>query len=205
MPEQVLVLAPHPDDEVIGCGGSLCLHQHAGDRIQVVFLTSGERGLPGTPAETVRALREAEAHAAARVLEIERLDFLRLPDQGLRDHLDDGAERLRSVATTPSIIYLPHPSDGHPDHAATLEVARRTFGGTRLRWLAYEIWSPMTRCDMVRDITPIMRRKLRALRCYPSQLGLVRYDRAIRGLNRYRAIMSGGAGYAEAFQELASL
>jgi LmbE family N-acetylglucosaminyl deacetylase len=200
MPEQVLVLAPHPDDEVIGCGGSLSLHQHAGDRMHVVFLTSGERSLPSMPVDSVRTLREAEARAAARVLEIQRLDFLRLPDQGVGDHLIDGAERLQTLLSAPSIVYLPHPSDGHPDHKATLELARRALRGMTARLLAYEIWSPMPRCDSVRDITTSMRRKMRALLCYPSQLGLVRYDRAIRGLNRYRAIMNGGVGYAEAFQ-----
>jgi LmbE family N-acetylglucosaminyl deacetylase len=61
MAERVLVVAPHPDDEVMGCGGTICLHRQAGASVTVVFLTSGERGLPDLPADRVRLLREAES------------------------------------------------------------------------------------------------------------------------------------------------
>ena len=65
---KVLVIAPHPDDESIGCGGTVALHVQRGDTVNVVFLTSGELGLKQFPREKVWKIREAEADAACKVL-----------------------------------------------------------------------------------------------------------------------------------------
>jgi N-acetylglucosamine malate deacetylase 1 len=204
MPQTLLVVAPHPDDESIGCGGTICLHRQRGDRVQVVFLTSGERGVTGIPLETARAIRESEAKAAGEVLSLDRLDFLRLPDSGVADQIDSGAFRLRAVldALAPSVIYLPHPGEAHPDHQATLPlVSRALAGGTVVPELRlYEVWSPMTVHGWAEDISPFMRRKLRAVRCYKTQLETFRYDRAVRGLNQYRGCLAARCRYAEVFQ-----
>ena len=76
LPERVLVIAPHPDDEVLGCGGVLALHAMRGDRVRVVVLTDGAAG---GDAEA----REAETRAAATVLGLEQVEFLGLEDGGL--------------------------------------------------------------------------------------------------------------------------
>ena len=57
----VLVIAPHPDDESIGCGGTLCLHARRGDPITVAYLTSGELGLKHLARNKARLTREREA------------------------------------------------------------------------------------------------------------------------------------------------
>jgi LmbE family N-acetylglucosaminyl deacetylase len=207
MAERVLVLAPHPDDEAIGCGGAICLHRQHGDPVRVAFLTSGEQGLGDLPAAEVHAIREAEARAAAAVLDVDRIDFLRLPDQGLDRNLERGAGRLVELVTEarPDLIYLPHPGEAHPDHEAVLPMIRLALtrlpaGVARPELRGYEIWSPMTRFGWVEDISEVMDRKLQAVRCYRSQLRLFRYDIAIRGLNRYRGILAAGSRYAEAFE-----
>lgn len=209
MAETVLVIAPHPDDEAIGCGGAIGLHRRSGDPVRVVFLTSGEQGIPGVPAAEVRALREAEALQAGVVLGVSGTDFLRLPDLGLDRCCQEGAERLRALFDQyhPSLIYLPHPEEAHPDHEAVLPMVRAAramlVGWPELPELrAYEVWSPMTRPGWVEDITAVMRQKLRAVRCYHSQLAIFRYDRAIRGLNQYRGVLGAGGRYAEAFAYL---
>jgi LmbE family N-acetylglucosaminyl deacetylase len=207
--ERVLVIAPHPDDEAIGCGGAVCLHRRRGDPVHVVFLTSGERYTKDVPAETNRCLREAEAEQAGRVLDVQGLEFLRLPDLGLSESIDGTADRLRAVLDTraPDVLYLPHPGESHPDHAAVLPIVCAALAGLstldRLPELrGYEVWSPLTRYHWVEDVSAVMAQKLRAVRCYRSQLRFFRYDAAVRGLNRYRGILGAGSRYAEAFVTL---
>src|SRR5690606_21351798 len=79
---RVLVIAPHPDDESLGCGGTLLLHHQLGHEVRVVFLTDAERGIKKVPARAVRDTRRAEAVAATPALHIpeDHLDFLGLPD-----------------------------------------------------------------------------------------------------------------------------
>ena len=208
MAEAVLVVAPHPDDEAIGCGGVICLHRRRGDPVRVVFLTSGERGLKGVDEETARSVREAEAREAGKVLGVSGMDVLRLPDLGVADQRAVGARMLQQLleAHPPDLVYLPHPEESHPDHEAALPLVRTAraaafgAGGPELR--AYEVWSPMTRYGWVDDVTAVMPVKLRAVRCYRSQLAEFRYDRAVRGLNQYRGVLGAGSRYAEAFRYL---
>jgi LmbE family N-acetylglucosaminyl deacetylase len=169
-----------------------------------VFLTSGECGVAGVSPETAGAIRESEAKAAGEVLLLDRLEFLHLPDLGVADQIDSGAFRLRAIlaALAPSVIYLPHPGEAHPDHQATLPLVRRALAsGTVVPELRlYEVWSPMTAHGWAEDISPFMRRKLRAVRCYQTQLETFRYDRAVRGLNQYRGCLAARCRYAEVFQ-----
>ena len=125
----ILVIAPHPDDEVIGCGGALCGHATKGDRITVVFLTSGELGLKDRPRKQAWKIRESEARAAGRILGVARLEFFRLPDWTVGDHVKRGARLLSPIlqAECPEMIYLPHPRDWHPDHQAALPLLRSAW------------------------------------------------------------------------------
>src|SRR5205807_1547507 len=81
---RVLVISPHPDDEAIGCGGTLRQHVLQGDTVRVVFLTSGENGGHGMPPEETGRIREEEARAAAEILGISEVEFWREPDGAVR-------------------------------------------------------------------------------------------------------------------------
>jgi len=203
----VLVIAPHPDDESIGCGGALCRHAARGDRVTAVFLTSGELGLKQLPPDKARRTRETEARAAAKILGIRGLEFLRLPDWEAGRHPARAARRLRTVLKKekPAIIYLPHPAEWHPDHQAALPLLRAAFRGSGLSapcLYGYEIWTPLAEHDRVEDISREMPRKLRALRAHRSQLGEFDYERAVRGLNQFRGELAARCRYAEVFQTL---
>ena len=121
---KVLVVCAHPDDEAVGCGGTLRRHALDGDQIVALFLTSGEGGGHGE-ADHART-REREARRAAKILGIGEVHFWGEPDgrlrvkQGLVRRL---GELIDSLA--PSSLYAPQPNDDHPDHRAAARLVRR--------------------------------------------------------------------------------
>jgi LmbE family N-acetylglucosaminyl deacetylase len=203
----ILVIAPHPDDETIGCGGTLCLHTDRQDRAVAVFLSSGELGLEHLAPKKAWKIREAEANAAAEKLGLAALEFLRLPDWVVGEHIRKGAGLLSPILQreSPQLIYLPHPAEWHPDHQAALPLLRAALKRGRIpqpALRAYEVWTPLQQFDHVENISRVMPRKLRALRAHCSQLTEFDYERAIRGLNQYRGALAGKCPYAEVFQSL---
>jgi LmbE family N-acetylglucosaminyl deacetylase len=201
---RVVVMAPHPDDEVIGVGGTLVKHLAAGDGVDVVFLTSGERtaGLAGASPADRAATREAEAAAAADVLGLPagRLHFLRLPDGGVDE---SGAQALAAVLAelAPDLLYLPTPVDVHRDHRGTAAlVAACLPRAPSVRHVAlYEVWTTLYPSCIV-DIGASVDRKIDALRQYASALTSVDYLHTAKGLAAYRSAQGlHGRGYAEAF------
>jgi len=204
---RVLVIAPHPDDESIGCGGTVRKHVLAGDNVAAVFLTSGELGLKHLAKEKAWEIREAEARAAATILGIGNTFFLRGPDWTLADALPGIANKLRALLEQDrwDMIYLPHPAEWHPDHKACLPILRAALAETRtplptLR--GYEIWTPLSEFQHVEDISSVIRTKLRAIRSHTSQVAQLAYDRAALGLNAFRGAASGRCRYAEVFQQI---
>lgn len=199
---KVLVIAPHPDDESIGCGGAICLHVKRGDRVSAVFLTSGELGLKHLPKREAWRIRENEARKAAKVLGLSSLSFLRKSDWQLRDQVKQTATALKPIIKeiTPDLIYLPHEGEWHPDHKATAPIVRAALARASIPLRGYEIWSPITKYDDYEDISSVMPRKLRALRCHRSQITEFPYVRAITGLNQYRGVIAAKSHFAEVFK-----
>lgn len=205
--KKILVIAPHPDDEAIGCGGTLCNHAARGARITVVFLTSGELGLQRLPREQAWKTRETEANKAGKILGIASADFLRLPDGSVGDHITNGAKLLRRILKRekPDLIYLPHAQEWHSDHKAALPIVRAAIrrGGIPAPTIrAYEVWTPISEPHHVENITQMMPRKLRAVRAHRSQFSEIDYARAVKGLNQYRGEMSARFRYAEVFRKI---
>ncbi len=210
----VMVFSPHPDDESLGCGGSIAKHIASGTSVSVVFMTSGEAedDMPQVPAERA-AIREAEARAATAVLGVDDTSFLHLPDGGLKlrtSHVDKVRKLL--MYHKPKIVYVPHKNDAHPDHQATYHIVmsalRKTPGLRQITVRCYEVWTPLSSVDYCEDISDFMQCKFDALQQYTSQLAIARYDTSIKGLNSYRGGMTSHicdgaryANYAEAFHE----
>jgi LmbE family N-acetylglucosaminyl deacetylase len=199
---RVLVVCAHPDDESVGCGGALRLHASAGDRVEAVFLTSGEGGGHGEAAHG--ATREHEAQRAAAALGIEKLHFWREPDGRLRVRREL-LQRLTQLidANKYSLLYAPQPHDDHPDHRAAARLVRAAVGCSAARPAVrfFEIWSPLGDMDEIVDISAVIDDKRRAIRAYRSQCAVMRLDDAFVGLARYRGEMHSwpGGAYAEVF------
>src|SRR5262249_31711014 len=120
------------------------------------------------------------------------------------EHTSEAAASIRAICgdDLPDVAYLPHPDEWHPDHKAALPILHAlsaSVPGFAPHALGYEVWTPLPEAPDLKNISPVIIRKMRAVRCYPSQLQSFRYDRAIRGLNQYRGVMAGGCAYAEAF------
>ena len=173
----------------------------------VVFLTSGELGLKHLSREQAWKVRESEAEAAAAVLGVAQMAFLRQPDWYLGDGVEKAAASLRPVLEkeSPNRIYLTHALEWHPDHQASLPIVQAALRNCPIpapTLLTYEVWTPLSAYDDGVDITTVMRQKLQAVRCYRSQTEQLEYDRGVQGLNRFRGAIAWKCPYAEIFQHV---
>ncbi|QDU26822.1 glucosamine-6-phosphate deaminase-like protein [Anatilimnocola aggregata] len=205
--KNILVLAPHPDDESLGCGGTIKMLTQAGKRVDVIFMTRGENGFdaPYQQHEQARAelasTREAEARAACAVLGVQEVEFLKGVDGGLQNqpHL---AQSIAFVLNAGNYhrVFAPWLGEAHPDHAATFRLLQRALADTGLSpsiWL-YEVWTPLLPTDLV-PIDPTMAAKREAITKHVSQLAVLDYLGAFVGLAAYRALSCPPSHYAEAF------
>ena len=126
--KKILVISPHPDDEAIGCGGTLSKHIADGDTVEVIFLTSGEKGGHGRPESETAVLREMEAQKAAEILKLSKIDFWRQSD-GLFKATSGNIEKLKTkiIKFTPDYIYAPHENEQHPDHHQAALLAQKAI------------------------------------------------------------------------------
>lgn len=211
-----VVVAPHMDDEVFGCGGTVALAVDAGARVTFVYVTDGSKGYPGArvdgPTDAAAAASEAalvarrkdEAHRAAAVLGVTDLVFLDRPDGALSITGDAVAALADALARrAPSAVFLPFLTDLHHDHWITnclfVDAARRARLPPAVACWGYEVWTPLV-ANAVVDITAAADRKRLAMREFSSQRIEFDYPRAMLGLNTYRSLHRGRAqGLAEAF------
>lgn len=197
---RVLVFAPHPDDESLGCGGTLARLAASPDcTVKVVLVTDGSGG-GQLPAGT-DLVRQQEFRDALATLGIHDTEFLGAPDgtfaptAQLRDRVCRMLETFR-----PNWVFLPSPLDYHRDHARlALFIAHLCHRAATLESLLfYEIWAPVPATHVV-DITAVGELKQQALACHATAMACGDYQRAIDGLNRYRGLYLGRDRLAEAF------
>lgn len=204
----ILVISPHPDDEAIGCGGTIAKHISDGDSVEVIFLTSGEKGGHGKSETDTKEIRERESQYAAILLQIQNITFWREPD-GAFQASEKNVNRLLEKFTVfkPDLIFVPHENEAHPDHreAAILVMeAVKLLTDTIKKpavWM-YEVWTPIQKMDYIVDMSEYVEIKRKAILAYESQCSVLDFAEAILGLNRYRGEMHSwpGGDYAEIFK-----
>ncbi len=200
--KEVIVLAPHPDDEALGCGGTLILLKRRGASITTVYLTDGER-LHGEPSQSTAEKRRKEAQRASEIFGCTNPVFLDLPDGGLANCVDVAYEKLQQLIRQkePDIVFSPSLIDYHPDHIATARVIVKVLDSLRsFRVAFYEVYSTVRFTDLV-DISEVVEEKRRAISSYETSLyGIPKvFVRAALGLNAHRALFFQNSSLYEAF------
>lgn len=190
--DRVLVVAPHPDDESIGCGGLIAVLRRLGVTVHVVFVTDGAGSHPSSrdyPSARLAALRRQEALAALDVLAVdgEAVTFLGLQDrfvpvEGAPGYAEAvGGARACLDRLRPTTLVIPDPADSHGDHRAVARIWRAAALGAAEppRLLDYLVWAgaEMSTDPRLRlDIGPVRDLKRRAVAAHRSQHGLVIQD-----------------------------
>jgi LmbE family N-acetylglucosaminyl deacetylase/GT2 family glycosyltransferase len=170
LPRRVLVLAPHPDDEVLGCGGLLALLAARGATLRVVVVSDGAQGGPVSTGTDLVQRREQETRAAGAELGCADQRFLRLPDRGLGAQHDLVQRLQRELEDfAPELVLAPWPLEHHPDHRAVSRAACSALDqGPARSVLLYGVDAPAT-ANVLYDISAVWTRKRAALACFESQ------------------------------------
>jgi LmbE family N-acetylglucosaminyl deacetylase len=207
--ESALIVAPHFDDEVLGCGGLAAQLAAAGAAVRVLFLTDGAGGVEEIEdRDAYRARRREEAGNAVRALGAAGCDVLGLPDGALDRHLDEAVEGLRRAIFTqrPDLLLVPHPLEVTRDHQAAFAAVHRLLSPLRdnrdngrdeaeeplrgLRILLYEVNHP-GHPDLLVDVTAEEGVLEAAMASYGSQEERHPYLNAALGLRRFRTLSLG--------------
>jgi len=196
--ERLLVLAPHPDDEVIGCGGLVAQHLRERRSVHVTVTTDGTEAEAVPDRESYRKTREEESRAGLEALGTGfEVEFLRHPDRSLSQHIDELQQSLLATLRRfrPDLVTLPSPIEIHPDHAALAqafcELVQREetlfseLATTRVAF--YEVGQPI-RPNALVDISDVVDVKSTAIAAHASQSSIRNYGSFARGLNAYRAM-----------------
>lgn len=207
---KVLVLAPHPDDEIFGCGGAVALYARQAVPVHVHILTDGGGYAPNAQRAQIRDTRHEEsrralAHLGAGI----DCSFGAYEDRAL---LKESSLIAHMVALLeqhqPELVIAPSPWEIHPDHQACARAAAAAVNQWRRKAQAdvglmlYEIGSPL-KANLLVDITSVWAVKEQAMQSFASQLQQQDYIRHVKGLNSYRTYtLPRAVRYAEAFHYL---
>lgn len=189
--DSAVVVAPHPDDETLGCGGAVALLRQTGCLVHVLVISDGTQSHPHSrqyPALALQTLRETETRLAMQLLGVgsENITFLGLPDGAVPgwgspyfpEALEQCWSYLRDIS--PQLIFSPYRHDPHPDHRATWQVLEEAI--QRLPSLPRRVEYPIWDWDLAQqgdwselnawrlDIQPVAVLKARAIAAYQSQI-----------------------------------
>jgi N-acetylglucosamine malate deacetylase 1 len=214
IPKKLVVIAPHPDDETLGCGGTIARFADQGTEVSVLVVAGH---LPPLYDEAAFETTHREALAAFKILGVAQSAFLRIPATTVRDvPVAELNGKINGFIreTGPDMVLLPFP-DRHIDHRiifdACIVACRPVRAAAPKTVLAYETLSethwnvpgiePVFAPEFFVDTTDYMAKKNAALACYTSQIDNApsRSVEACTALAKFRGSQN-GCGYAEAFK-----
>jgi LmbE family N-acetylglucosaminyl deacetylase len=186
---RAIIIAPHPDDEVLACGGLLQLLHAQGTRTVLLAVTDGTASHPGSgllsPTDLAR-LRPQETAAALQTMGLDdanapQLLRARLPDGQVRAHLEELHTLLRQLLRPDDTVFVTWRHDGHPDHEACGLAASLAARACRATLVEMPVWSwhwatpgdprlPWHRARRLQLSDDVLRRKQQAVQCFQTQL-----------------------------------
>ena len=175
--DRCLVIAPHPDDESIGCGGIMKLHPKNFD---VISLTHGDKD----------DIRYTEMHNAMNFAGINDLKMLDLKDK----HIINGQEDFNQIdISSYDYIFIPYIFDQHKDHKAVSYLLNEKLKNgnykNNLKIAYYEVWSTINMPQYFVDISQVIEDKIKMINFHQSQIAEKEYAAKIIGLNSYRGLL----------------
>lgn len=211
----VLVIAPHQDDETIGCGGTICKLINRGYEVNVVHVFLGTSGVPGCSPRASNKARHQEAQAAAKRGGYKILDNLGFVD---RDRSKDNLlqtcliKLMRSIK--PSIVFAPHAQESDYEHRLVSIATREAVWlaateifielGAHLetapRALYYEVWKSIEQPMIISDVTDYQDIKRLMLEDFLSQMMQTSWVDGSLGRDQYRGATTVGRGSVEVFE-----
>jgi LmbE family N-acetylglucosaminyl deacetylase len=199
---KALILASHPDDDVIGCGGTIRKLIAQGSKVKSVYMTDGRFGSTDISPDKLSIIRHDEAIEALKVLGCEDYIFLKNADMSL-SCTETNIEEIANIIKTfhPSTIFVPSLFEFHPDHINTTMLASAALNLVPIdvEVYFYEVWMPILPNALV-DISEVAELKLKSIEKHVSQVTMNDYGRKTLGLNAYRSMLAPkGVQYCEAF------
>lgn len=186
---RLLVVSPHPDDEVLACGGLMQAALAEGCVVQVVSVTDGEACYPDHPRWTPARLRDARRRELAGAMQALGLDAthvvtLGIPDGAVARHEADLAAHLAGQLLPGDVVVAPWVHDAHPDHEAVGRAALAAAASCGARALQYPVWAwhwldpaalagPWPRAQRISLCTASQARKQQAMAAFATQTGAV--------------------------------
>lgn len=193
--ERFLVVAPHPDDDAIGCGGTILKLVDAGKAVRIVYLSLQ------SSSDYSKKERLEEIARSLEMMGVKDHSFLSEKFPSKKEIADLIGKELSTYR--PDTVFVPSPLENHDQHIETFEAyvgLRRELRGEEDTAL-FEVWTPLIP-NMIVDITRFMGRKLDAVNAHKTQTKDLDYAMAVEGLNKYRSAISARQGYCEAFMFL---
>lgn len=191
--DKILVIAPHPDDESVGCGGLLAKYS---SQCEIWVLTDGRYG-GSEDEETVKKIRADEFRNEMNALGIEKYRNFDVYDLHLFERED---LLINEDINRFTKIFVSYRFDEHNDHEMAYKIIKRamTENNVNAELYEYEVWTPLQRATHFLDISDVMDMKERIISFHQTQIKDTDYCRMMRSLAAYRAESIGiRGGYVE--------
>ena len=221
---KVLVIAVHPDDETLGCGGTLLKHKANGDEIYWVIVTTIKNGYRGWDlkfSEEVIEKRDEEIEKVTKMYDFDgvfKLEFptMRLDEVSMSELIGTISKVFNEIK--PNIVYLPFKSDVHSDHRKVFEASFSCVKTFRypfikkilmMETISETDFAPATKEDVFVanvfvDVSEFFEKKLEVMQIYESELGTHPFPRSIETIEALAKVRGAQVGnkYAESFMLL---